>query len=89
MTANTSLHQKETPTPKPSFEECLERLHKVVSLLEGGNLPLDESLRLFAEGIELTRCCQEYLAEAEKKVEVLLEDAEGETRRRPMFEQEA
>ncbi len=61
----------------PSFEEALERLEVLVNKLEEGNLPLEESLQLFAEGIQLTRQCSKKLEQAEKQIGILMEDSEG------------
>ncbi|MDA8066976.1 MAG: exodeoxyribonuclease VII small subunit [Thermaerobacter sp.] len=58
-----------------TFEEAMTRLEQVVAALERGDLPLEESLRLFEEGVALSRRCHELLRSAEGKVEVLL--AEG------------
>ncbi len=55
----------------PSFEESLNELETLVETLERGELPLEESLKTFERGIELTRTCQQALKEAEQKVEVL------------------
>ncbi len=58
--------------PEPSYEEALRRLEEIVKRLEGGNLPLDESLRLFEEGTRLGRVCQRRLTEAELRIERLV-----------------
>ncbi|HEY4106330.1 MAG TPA: exodeoxyribonuclease VII small subunit [Polyangiaceae bacterium] len=78
----------EKPTPEPngstnealaSFEGTLERLHEIVERLEGGELDLEESLRLFEEGVRLSRASQARLNSAEKRVEELLAvDANGD-----------
>ncbi|WP_027363446.1 exodeoxyribonuclease VII small subunit [Desulfotruncus alcoholivorax] len=60
-----------------SFEKALARLEELVSKLEEGNLPLEESLELFAEGIELTKKCSRHLEEAEKQINILLEGGDG------------
>ena len=57
-----------------SFEEALAHLELLVNRLESGNLPLEESLRIFGEGIKLTQQCGEYLNQAEKQINLLLED---------------
>jgi len=57
------------------FEEILTRLRGLVERLEGGNLPLEESLRAFEEGMELCRRGTVILDGAEKKVELLLGSA--------------
>ena len=54
------------------FEDILSRLRGIVEKLEGGNLPLEESLRAFEEGMELCRKGTVILDAAEKKVETLL-----------------
>jgi exodeoxyribonuclease VII small subunit len=59
------------------FEECLARLEEIVKALEAGNLPLDESLRVFEEGIVLARHCARYLEQAERRIEILAKDDSG------------
>ena len=54
------------------FEECLERLEKIVQELEKGDVPLERSLTLFEEGMQLSATCRKQLEEAEGKVEILL-----------------
>ncbi len=54
------------------FEECLERLEKIVQELEKGEVPLEKSLTLFEEGMRLSATCRKQLEEAEGKVEILL-----------------
>src|SRR5580658_7907579 len=56
----------------PKFEECLERLEKIVAELEKGEVSLDRALELFDEGMKLSGSCRKELEEAEGKVEVLL-----------------
>ncbi len=58
----------------PSFEESLAELEGLVERMEQGNLPLEESLKLFERGVQLTRSCQKSLQEAEQKVRILLEE---------------
>ena len=69
-------------TKKPSkelrFEEALAGLERIVRDLEGGDLPLDDALRLFEEGVRLSRFCGAKLDEAEKRIEILMKSAEGE-----------
>jgi exodeoxyribonuclease VII small subunit len=60
-------------TQTPDFERMLKELEALVARLEQGELPLDESLRQFERGIELTRLCEQALKAAEQKVEVLLD----------------
>lgn len=68
---------------KEKFEDALEKLEKVVSQLEEGDISLEESLKLFEEGIRLSRFCNQKLDEAEKRVEILLKDKDGELLREP------
>ena len=74
-------------TERIKFEEGLKRLEAIVERLEQGDLPLEESLAAFEEGIKLARLLSKKLSEAEKRVEILLKDEEGVLRPRP-FEPE-
>ena len=65
------------------FEDCLGRLEQIVTALESGNLPLEESLKVFEEGVTLARHCARYLAEAERRIEMLAKDETGATTTRP------
>ena len=68
-----------TPTdPPPSFEAALQRLESIVQRLEKGELPLEESLVLYEEGVRLARLCHGKLEEAEGKIEQLMKDSRGE-----------
>jgi exodeoxyribonuclease VII small subunit len=64
---------------EPDFEESLRRLEAIVGRLEAGELPLEETLRLFEEGQTLVRNCGSLLERAEQRVKELVEGA-GETR---------
>jgi len=59
-----------------------------VQALEQGDLPLEQSLKLFEEGVKLSRICNKRLEEAERKVEVLFKDSEGKMKPRPFEEQD-
>ncbi len=67
------MSKKETvqETKNIKFEEALKRLEKIVEKLESGDVPLEESLSLYEEGITLFRHCSSKLEEAKKKVEIL------------------
>lgn len=67
-------------TQKNSFEKALNRLEEIVSQLETGDLSLDESLKIFQEGIELSRFCTKKLTEAEAKVKKLIKTSTGKFR---------
>lgn len=56
----------------PKFEDSLERLEKIVNELEKGELPLEKSLALFEEGVQLSNSCRKELDAAEGKIEILL-----------------
>ena len=60
---------------KESFEGSLGRLEQIVAALEKGDLSLEDSLKLYEEGIARARYCQTRLEEAEAKIEVLSQDA--------------
>ena len=62
----------------PSFEAALQKLESIVQRLEQGELPLEESLTLYEEGIRLSRLCHAKLEEAEGKIELLMKDARGD-----------
>jgi exodeoxyribonuclease VII small subunit len=64
------------------FEDAMARLETIVSELEKGDLPLDESLKIFEEGIRLSKTCLKMLDDAERKVELLVEDKDGKKRLR-------
>ncbi len=68
----------------PSFEVAIKRLTEIVQQLERGEIPLEESLRLFEEGVKLSRVSQQRLDSAEKRVEQLLAvDDQGQARTAP------
>ncbi len=60
-----------------TFESSLSALEKIVSQLEQGDLSLEESLKLFEGGVKLSRECQERLNQAERRIEILLTDENG------------
>ncbi len=62
-----------------SFEAQLATLERIVRELERGDLPLEQSLDLFEQGVKLSRECQERLNEAERRIEVLLRAPDGST----------
>ncbi|HNY50489.1 MAG TPA: exodeoxyribonuclease VII small subunit [Smithella sp.] len=58
---------------KEKFEDALEKLEDIVRKMEAGDMPLDDALKSFEEGIKLIRFCSSKLEETERRVEVLLE----------------
>jgi exodeoxyribonuclease VII small subunit len=69
------------------FEKSFQQLESIVKRLEAEELPLDEALQLFEEGIRLSRFCNQKLEEVEQKIEMILADAKGQPRVEP-FEPE-
>ena len=70
------------------FDESLKKLEGIVARLEEGDLALEESLKLFEEGIKLSRLCTKQLEEAERKVQILLKNEEGTITTKPFNEEE-
>lgn len=64
------------------FEHAMARLETIVSELEKGELSLDDSLKIFEEGIKLSKTCLKMLDDAERKVEILIQDKDGKKRLR-------
>ena len=62
---------------KKNFESSLKELEQIVEQLEAGDLPLERSLELFEQGVNLSRDCQKRLDEAERRVELLLKNNDG------------
>ncbi len=65
------------------FDQALERLEKIVREMEGEGLSLEETLKKYEEGVKLSRFCLATLDQAEKKIEILIRDAQGEVSARP------
>ena len=72
-----------------SFEAALQRLEAVLDALEHGDLPLEEAMRAFEEGVGLVRLCHQKLDEVEKRVELLLKDDTGRFFTRPFPDEES
>ena len=64
--------------PAPTFESALKQLEEIVQRLEKGELALEESLKLYEDGVRLSRLCHAKLEEAEGKIEMLMKNARGE-----------
>lgn len=69
------------------FEEALEKLEGVVDAMESGELPLENLIAKYEEGMRLTKVCQEKLAEAELKIQQLEKTASGEMKLKPLSPQ--
>ena len=68
---------KNTDKSNITFEGAQARLEEIVKALEGSSVSLDDSLKLYEEGIELVRVCNEKLENAEMKIKLLHENANG------------
>lgn len=62
---------------KDTFESSLGKLEEIVTQLEAGEMSLEKSLKLFEDGVKLSRECQERLDQAERRIEILLKDKNG------------
>ncbi len=60
------------------FEDAVKRLQAIVEKLERGDLPLEQAMDSFAEGMQLVQLCHQKLEEAEKKVQTLMKDQQGD-----------
>lgn len=66
------------------FEDALKKLEKIVEDLEKGDLTLDEALKKYQEGIELSRACSQRLESAKKKIDVLVKNKKSEFELKPL-----
>lgn len=67
----------------PSFEDSLKKLESIVERLEQGDLPLEESLKLFEQGIGLSTSCRQELDAAEGKIQMLIKQRDGGLKAEP------
>ena len=72
------------PAKNPPFEEALQKLERVVEVMESDELPLETLLAKYEEGIKLVKVCQDTLAEAELKIQQLEKNAAGEFTLKPL-----
>ncbi len=75
-------------TAEMKFEDALKKLEKVVEELESGDLPLDDSLKRYEEGVKLAQFCSKKLDSARRKVEVLVKSGAGKLEAKPFNEKE-
>jgi len=71
------------------FEEALKKLEKIVEELEQGDLSLDEALKKYQDGIELSRLCSARLESAKKKIDVLAKNKKGDFELKPLDQDSA
>ena len=69
-----------------TFESSLKELERIVKQLEEGDMPLEESLKLFETGVRLSRECRERLTNAERRIEVLMKESDGSISLEPVGE---
>ncbi len=72
--------------PEMKFEDALKKLEKIVDDLERGELTLDEALKKYQEGIELSKACASRLETAKKKIDALVKNKKGELELSPLDE---
>lgn len=65
------------------FEKAIQRLEDIVGELEEGELSLDDSLKIFEEGIKASRFCSKKLDEVERKIEILMKTGDGKKKTKP------
>jgi exodeoxyribonuclease VII small subunit len=68
-----------------TFEQSLKQLERIVQELEDGELPLEKAIKKFEEGIQLTKFCSQKLDETEKKISILLKNADGQVVEQPFL----
>jgi len=73
---------------KEKFEEALQKLGTIVARMEEGDLPLEEALKAFEEGVRLAKFCTTKLDEAERKVEKLIRNQSGTLQSTPFSEED-
>lgn len=65
----------------PSFEQAMDQLERIVAQLESGDIPLEKAIELFQEGMKLSQLCGQKLEQVERKIEILLEEEGGLTKK--------
>jgi exodeoxyribonuclease VII small subunit len=69
--------------PKTTFEQSMKKLEQIVEELESGDLPLEDAMKKFEEGMKLSSLCSKKLDETEKKITLLLQDQKGTALEKP------
>jgi len=64
--------------PTQKFEDALKRLEEIINNLEQGEVPLEETVKMFQEGITLAKICKDKLQSAEKEIQKIVKDTDGE-----------
>ncbi|MFC4769159.1 exodeoxyribonuclease VII small subunit [Effusibacillus consociatus] len=81
MTNKKTNVQPDQTVEELSFEDALQGLEKIVRELEAGEIPLEQAIASFQEGMKLAKICREKLDQAEQKIEMLVADAAGLTKK--------
>ena len=69
---------------KKTFEQSLKQLEQIVHELESGDLPLEQAIKKFEEGMELSKFCSQKLEETERRITVLMQTSSGEIVEKPL-----
>ncbi len=77
----------EKKADQQTFEEAMKKLESIVQELENGDLPLEQAMEKFEEGIQLSKFCSGKLDETERKITVLLQDQDGRTVEKPFLDE--
>ena len=77
MTAKAKIEKEEPAGKGPSFEHSLQRLEEIVETIEQGKVSLDDVMKIYEEGIHLSKSCLDQLSQAEMKLKRLGKDLEG------------
>jgi len=70
-------NQVKKPAPAANFEQAMKRLEEIVEQMESGGLPLEDLIVRYEEGMKLVKICQERLASAEQRIEIITRNSAG------------
>lgn len=70
-------NQVKKPAPEANFEQAMQRLEEIVEQMESGELPLEDLIVRYEEGMKLVKVCQERLASAEQRIEIITRNSTG------------
>jgi exodeoxyribonuclease VII small subunit len=71
------MTQAKKPAPEANFEQAMKRLEEIVEQMESGDLPLEELIVRYEEGMKLVKLCQERLVSAEQRIEIITRNSAG------------
>lgn len=81
MSQSANAKAKGAPGEPVSFEAAIDELERIVARLESGDVPLEQAIELFQEGMKLSHLCSQKLDQVERKIEMLVEDEGGLTKK--------